>query len=205
MQQDVYIAILCMAISLIADVFDGAAARMLNVASPLGKVLDSLADLVSFCVMPGIITYQIFLNSEQNISIGLLATLFFILMGCLRLARFTVNNDEDTDFKGLPTPASAIALVALWILFDNGEVETKLYITFSLFGLGLLNVSTLTMMSVKDIASNGFKKITFGIIGVIGIVTYVVNPNCTLVTMISVYLFISIFYHLSYSGELSRH
>lgn len=195
-----------MAISLVADVFDGAAARMLNVASPIGKVLDSLADLVSFCVMPGVVTYQVWFASSVPDYLGVGAVVFYVLMGCLRLARFTVNDDEKVDFKGLPTPASAIALVSLWLLFMHyNSIDNTLPLVLGLIILGSLNVSTITMLSLKDIASNRFKQIAFSLMLIIGMATCWVNPYCTLVTMLSVYLMISIFYHIRFAKELSRH
>jgi CDP-diacylglycerol---serine O-phosphatidyltransferase len=123
----VYIPFLT-ALSLLADFLDGLAARALNVSSPIGKELDSLADAVSFGVVPAIalvylITYYTYppsvglefnfaetLNRIDSIPEGflILFPLILALFSVLRLAKFNISTDQTTEFKGLATPASTI-------------------------------------------------------------------------------------------------
>lgn len=89
------------------DFFDGAAARWLNAPSPLGKELDSLADLVSFGVAPSLLLYNILGEWTDSWWIPFIA-LFIPAMGALRLAKFNLDDTQATEFKGLPIPANAI-------------------------------------------------------------------------------------------------
>ena len=87
--------------------FDGAAARLLHAPSPLGKELDSLADLVSFGVAPAMLLYNILLVWSQSWWIPYVS-LIIPVMGALRLAKFNLDDSQSTTFKGLPIPANAI-------------------------------------------------------------------------------------------------
>ena len=96
-------------LAMILDTIDGAAARLLNVKSELGKQLDSLSDLISFGVAPAFLYYTLFSDTE-----ALLACIFYILSGLFRLAKF--NTEEySSDFNGLPIPAAA-GIVAGYVL-----------------------------------------------------------------------------------------
>ena len=88
-------------LAMILDTIDGAAARMLNVKSELGKQLDSLSDLISFGVAPAFLYYTLFSDTE-----ALLACVFYILSGLFRLAKFNTEAYA-SDFNGLPIPAAA--------------------------------------------------------------------------------------------------
>ena len=99
-----FIAIL---LSAVFDFFDGFAARLLKAYSPMGKELDSLADVVSFGVAPGAIVFL--LLSEINISVWLPYLAFLIpVFSALRLAKFNIDERQTSSFIGLPTPANAI-------------------------------------------------------------------------------------------------
>lgn len=88
------------------DFFDGFAARLLKAYSPLGKELDSLADVVSFGLAPGFILFA-FLS--QNIGIYWAMSAFLIpIFSALRLAKFNIDERQTSSFLGLPTPANAI-------------------------------------------------------------------------------------------------
>ena len=89
------------------DFFDGAAARWLHAPSPLGKELDSLADLVSFGVAPSLLLYNILSVWTGSWWIPFVS-LFIPAMGALRLAKFNLDDSQATEFKGLPIPANAI-------------------------------------------------------------------------------------------------
>jgi len=135
----VYIPFLT-ALSLLADFLDGLAARALNVSSPIGKELDSLADAVSFGVVPAIalvylITYYTYppsvdlefnfaetLNRIDSISEGflILFPLILALFSVLRLAKFNISTDQTSEFKGLATPASTIFVMGLFIAHFKG-------------------------------------------------------------------------------------
>jgi len=100
------------------DFFDGFAARWLKVSSPIGKELDSLADVVSFGVLPSVMMYAII---KPQSDIELLPYLAFIVavFSALRLAKFNIDERQTTSFIGLPTPANALFLTALPFLPDS--------------------------------------------------------------------------------------
>ncbi|MEI8279384.1 MAG: CDP-alcohol phosphatidyltransferase family protein [Bacteroidota bacterium] len=107
-------------IAAICDLLDGAAARALRVFSPIGKDLDSLADLVSFGVAPSMILFKMLWGanmSEPNAmdaSMWMTAPAFLIAsFGALRLARFNITSDQQsTGFTGMPIPAVGLFIAS---------------------------------------------------------------------------------------------
>jgi len=94
------------------DFFDGFSARALRASSPIGKDLDSLADLVSFGVLPSFIVFRYFSSAGAD---TILALVSFSIAVCsaLRLAKFNNDTRQSDSFIGLPTPANALFLSAL--------------------------------------------------------------------------------------------
>ncbi len=100
-------AFIAMLVAAVFDFFDGFAARMLNAYSPMGKELDSLADVISFGLAPGIIVFS--LLTEANINEWLPYVAFLIpVFSALRLAKFNIDERQTSSFIGMPTPANAI-------------------------------------------------------------------------------------------------
>lgn len=113
-------------IACVFDFLDGLVARILKVNSEIGKQLDSLADVVSFGVVPGVIIFklinQIMITcgadtcASSPISfLGFLVTIF----SAIRLAKFNIDTRQSDSFIGLPTPANAIFIASIPILFDS--------------------------------------------------------------------------------------
>jgi CDP-diacylglycerol--serine O-phosphatidyltransferase len=126
----------------ILDFFDGFAARLLKVNSEIGKQLDSMADMVTFGVAPGILMYQLIAMTNENqlgisheLTISLIAFLIPIF-SAIRLAKFNIDTRQISSFIGLPTPAAAIFIASLPI------IRAKYYTNFS---LELLIVSTVIL------------------------------------------------------------
>jgi CDP-diacylglycerol--serine O-phosphatidyltransferase len=97
------------------DFLDGFVARLLKVTSAIGKELDSLADVVTFGVLPAFIVYQLLLESIPDLSgIG---TAYFALsiavFSALRLAKFNTDPRQHDSFIGVPTPANALLIASL--------------------------------------------------------------------------------------------
>ena len=107
--------LLALGCCLIFDVFDGALARRLKVSGPLGKQLDSLADVVSFGFLPAAMAVQI-LEFSPNPSMQNLSFLAWLILpaSALRLGRFNLDEEQSTHFKGLPTPANALFWAGIW-------------------------------------------------------------------------------------------
>ena len=129
------------------DFFDGLAARLLNVSSELGKQLDSLADMVTSGLVPGIVMYQmlseaigndiIAINQNQVIGVPELFNYpwipilgFLITLGsCYRLAKFNIDTRQTDSFIGVPTPANAILIISLGIIAQDYNNELTYFLT----------------------------------------------------------------------------
>lgn len=105
---DYRMALLFIVIGAVFDFFDGMVARMLNVSSPIGKELDSLADDITFGFAPSAIIFS-FLCSFHN-HLLFIPFLAFIMaaFSALRLAKFNLDTRQALGFIGLPTPANAL-------------------------------------------------------------------------------------------------
>lgn len=115
--------------SLIMDFLDGMVARLLGVAAPIGKELDSLADNVSFGVVPALAMGRMIFEAEglpfppgtdHLIDwIWLIPGLLISLFATLRLARFNLDTRQGDVFFGVPTPAMTLLVMALWIILST--------------------------------------------------------------------------------------
>ncbi len=152
--------------AMIFDFLDGFASRLLNAYSELGKELDSLADLVSFGTAPGLIIYSLLAESVHtsgNAPFPDTLNLIFIAISALmpvctglRLARFNIDSTQKTSFRGLPSPANALAVISLVLAsrYGNSIVIGELIssppaiIIYSL-ALSLLMVTRIPLLSLK--------------------------------------------------------
>lgn len=124
--QDFKFAFLFVCLGIFLDFFDGFFARLFKVSSPLGLQLDSLADMVTSGVVPGLVMYQLMNQALGFPSSGSVMTFFpflgfIITLGsCYRLANFNIDTRQTDSFIGLPTPANALFILSLpLILLDN--------------------------------------------------------------------------------------
>ena len=144
------------------DFLDGFAARLLNAYSPMGKELDSLADLISFGMVPAVLVlkrYENYFGAETSVELTApfflsLIPLIIALFSGLRLAKFNVDTRQSSSFIGLPTPANAILIVSL-IHFSGTvsyitNIENTIWFwpTLSVI-LSFLLISNIPMFSLK--------------------------------------------------------
>lgn len=149
----------------IFDFFDGMAARLLRVKSAIGKELDSLADMVSFGFLPGVIMFQLLKSSTAaNTWIPYVAFLITIF-SALRLAKFNIDERQTEDFIGLNTPMNTLFIVSLPFIAKDYPLligNTMVLLAITLMSSFLL-VSELRFFSMKlsDVswAKNGMKYI----------------------------------------------
>lgn len=169
----------------LCDYADGMAARALGVSSPLGKELDSLADVVSFGVVPGAMLYQLLTGGEtvatfvggQGIGhslswVGLPAFVLSAFSG-LRLARFNLDTRQTSYFIGLSTPACTVLVLGLTLAAHHDRFGMAVFIqnTWVLYGLvallsWLLNAEVpMFGMKIKrfDLRSNVFNLVFLGL------------------------------------------
>ena len=111
---DPLMALLWIVMGAVFDFFDGMSARLLGVSSPIGKELDSLADVVTFGVAPSAILFQFLCGFHQHFFVFLPFVAFVMAaFSALRLAKFNLDERQTTSFIGLPTPANALFWGAL--------------------------------------------------------------------------------------------
>ena len=179
---DLIFASYAIALAAIFDFFDGMLARTLKAYSEIGKELDSLADMVSFGLLPSVIVYQLFLQSPQlgSISPYLNYTAFLIaIFSALRLAKFNIDVRQSEIFIGLPTPANAILIGSIpFILADsNWFLSSYILNPFFLFifslGMSILLVTEIPLISLKFKTLN-FKENLFKYILIISSIVLVV-------------------------------
>lgn len=153
--------------AMVFDYLDGFAARLLKAYSDLGKELDSLADVVSFGVAPAMIIFHLLGNSmspdalilvseDPGTSILLFLPALMPVCAALRLAKFNLDASQSTSFKGLPTPANAIAVITLIFAmnftdsaFLKGFTSSPLWLIVYTFLLSMLMVSRIPLLSLK--------------------------------------------------------
>ncbi len=146
--------------SLLFDLLDGLVARALKVHSELGLQLDSLADMVSFGLAPGLLWFKVFSmaadGGEPLPSFLPYIALLIPLFTALRLAKFNIDTRQSENFIGLPSPANAILIysLGLWALnTENATTESILMHPFLLTAVSILSalllVAELPMLSLK--------------------------------------------------------
>ena len=140
-----------MVLAAVFDFCDGLAARLLGAYSPIGKELDSLADLVSFGVLPALMLYKV--QPEGAPVLLLFLPLFVAVMSAVRLAKFNVDERQTLDFLGLPTPSCAMVCgsLASFLSLQGGVPEGAGVWLLDAVAvlLGLLLVSEVPMFGMK--------------------------------------------------------
>ncbi len=146
------------AIASVCDFFDGFVARMRNTMSDLGKELDSLADMVTFGVVPGLMFFNLLSVYKPSSELGAYVPfLGFILTlaAALRLAKFNVDERQTDSFIGLATPACTLYVLAIFMLFQNGNllfteiISDKFFLIPNIIILSYLQISEIKMFSFK--------------------------------------------------------
>jgi CDP-diacylglycerol--serine O-phosphatidyltransferase len=124
MPEQIYLASLFIGLAAVVDFFDGFIARILKASSAMGRELDSLADVVSFGVAPGLIIYQFLRLSVAREENGLDASIWWLLPALVlpcasayRLAKFNIDDSQTYSFKGVPTPAVGLLVASFPLIF----------------------------------------------------------------------------------------
>ncbi|TAF34426.1 MAG: CDP-diacylglycerol--serine O-phosphatidyltransferase [Cytophagales bacterium] len=124
------------------DFLDGFVARMLRVSSPLGKELDSLADCITFGVLPSMIMYTLMLRALSTTGLDskwAFTSLFMALFAAYRLAKFNIDTNQSEQFIGVPTPANALLIGSFpLIIAHNGFLASYLQVFHFLGAITLL-------------------------------------------------------------------
>jgi CDP-diacylglycerol---serine O-phosphatidyltransferase len=170
-------------IAAIVDFLDGFVARLFNATSAMGKQLDSLADVVSFGVAPGIILYQLlrisFIQEEDGLDVtiwALLPALIFPAAAAWRLARFNIESNAEGNFRGVPSPAAGLVVASLPLIlfYDYFNVNVFLVNKWVLYTVILLlsylmvsNGSFIALKFTKSASGSNLPKIMLGVFAVV--------------------------------------
>lgn len=172
-QDDTKSVLVCLVVANLADFLDGWVARALKVEGSIGKELDSLADMVSFGVVPGFLIFfmlQGFCETETHwlCHFAYLPFLGFIitLASAYRLAKFNVLTDSSDRFIGLATPANTIFFLGLYLIVSTDQFEINEYVfnpvvllIFTiLFSYLLLSNLELCKLKFDKLGWNGYRR-----------------------------------------------
>jgi CDP-diacylglycerol--serine O-phosphatidyltransferase len=161
--EKIWMASLFIGIAAVVDFLDGFVARLFKATSEMGKQLDSLADVVSFGVAPGMIIYQFlrlsFAKEPSGVDTSLLWLLPAFIIPCAaawRLARFNLDTTQTYHFKGMPVPAVGLLVASLPMIYFYSTEQwivdlllNKWFLYGVIAGLSWLMVSTLPLMAMK--------------------------------------------------------
>ena len=183
-------AFIFIALSAVADFFDGLVARLLHAVSGIGKELDSLADSVSFGLAPALVLYNIMIG--QGAGHWALFALLLPVFGALRLARFNIDPNQSTVFTGLPIPANAIFWIGITAWYAMHHVPLWIVILL-IVALSLLMVCNLRMFSLKMHNLSSLKQNWAQYLQVVATVAFVVLMGLPgLAAAITLYVLLSI-------------
>jgi len=161
--EKIWLGSLFIGLAAVVDFLDGFVARLFKATSEMGKQLDSLADLVSFGVAPGMIVYQFLRLSYTQEPNGMEVPITWLLPALLipcatayRLARFNLDNSQQFGFKGVPAPAAGLLVASIPLIYWYSEnpaavdllLNKWVWYAFVLV-LSYLMVSTLPLMALK--------------------------------------------------------
>jgi CDP-diacylglycerol--serine O-phosphatidyltransferase len=199
---EVRIAIILIICAAVFDFFDGFAARLLNMVSDFGKQMDSLADVISFGFAPAALLYNLIITNEILPGYFPLIAVFITVFSALRLAKFNIDTEQAAEFRGLPTPASALLLISIcWYCndYDNNITEflkTNYVIIILIIGLSALMVSRIKLLSLK-IKSFGLKSNLWQLILISGTIVLLITFKILGIGLVIIlYISLSIFKQL---------
>ncbi len=166
--EKIYLASLFIALAALIDFFDGFTARLLKVPSDMGKQLDSLADVVSFGVAPGLIAYQFLRLSYAQQEGGLDTSILWLLpafilpcAGAYRLARFNIDTVQRSGFAGVPIPAVGILFASFPLIYWNSsEAWVIKLMRNQWFWYAVVLIASYLMVSTLPMLAFKFKKIS---------------------------------------------
>ena len=208
---ELFPAAVCVLAAMVFDFFDGFAARLLNVRSDMGKELDSLADAVSFGVMPAVLAYclirdvalirsftSLYVMRPWFENLVAYSPLIIPAFSIYRLAKFNLDARQTHSFIGMPTPANALFWVSLVFCFT---FEREVF--FSIWGnpfilalcvlvLSILLVSEIPMFSLK-LTSFSFRenRLLYIFLGLL-VIMVILWGWCGLSFMIPLYVLVSL-------------
>jgi len=184
-------AVIAIFVAIVFDTLDGTSARLMKSTSQFGLQYDSLGDLISFGVAPGLVIYAWALNTPTML--GAAVMFAFVACGALRLARYNVSaaSNDSKAFTGLPIPGAA-GVIASLVIFDHhvlplGDAIRPIFGLVLSLVLSFLMVSTINYRSVKDLKfreSHHFNYLVYAILVLMAVLAY---PQLMLLVLFGTY------------------
>ncbi|RDC58275.1 CDP-diacylglycerol--serine O-phosphatidyltransferase [Pedobacter chinensis] len=190
----------------IFDFFDGMIARLLNVKSAIGKDLDSLADMVSFGFLPGIIMFQLLKVSDYSSEYLPYFAFLITVFSALRLAKFNNDERQTEDFIGLNTPMNTLFICSLpYIAKDYPQVIGSSILLLAITAItSFLLVSEIKIFSLKfNDLSWAKNKIKF-IFLILSAILIAVLQFAAIPFVLVLYIALSILYFRGVAGNTGR-
>jgi len=151
------------------DFLDGMVARVLHAYSEIGKQLDSLADMVSFGVLPGIIMFQLMQKSamaDPDVSLSEaeifpFSAFIIVIFSALRLAKFNIDSRQTSSFIGLPTPANTLFISSLPLILAADQYNLGQYFMHQYILLGLTLALSFLLVAEIPLFALKFKNLSW--------------------------------------------
>ena len=192
-QGALHIAFYLMLAAAVCDFLDGFAARLLKAYSPMGKELDSLADLVSFGLLPSMMLHRRLVEGGMTGFVAYIP-LVICVFSALRLAKFNIDDRQSENFLGLPTPACAMWCGSLVFAADHGVMsmanllhDTYLIPVASVI-LALLLVSEIPMFSFKFKKGSAYNRIRICFVAMavlFAVATFILKINWSYIVLVT--------------------
>ena len=194
------VAFYLMLAAAVCDFFDGLSARLLKAYSPIGKELDSLADCISFGLLPAIMFHRRMVEGGMT-GIITYIPLVISVFAALRLAKFNVDERQSENFIGLATPACALWCGSLIFAADHGVntfaamLHGTYFIPIVSIVLALLMVSEVPMFSLKFKKGSAYNRIRFSFIAIVAalaVATVILKINWSFIVFLALTCYIAL-------------
>ena len=213
-QGELNIAFYLMLAAAVCDFFDGFTARLLNAYSATGKELDSLADLISFGLLPSLMLHRRLIEGGMT-GFWTYLPLLICLFSAIRLAKFNLDDRQSENFLGLATPACALWCGSLIFAADYGAMSVaellhgKTIIMIASVVLPLLLVSEIPMFSLKFKRNSPYNRIRITficIVAAIAAAALILKINWGYIVLLSLtcYIFFNILLALPFGKKVNK-
>jgi CDP-diacylglycerol--serine O-phosphatidyltransferase len=199
-----FIVPICILVSIVCDFFDGFVARKMNIQSSIGKELDSLADVISFGLVPCFMLLRMF-NPTMEFKTSLIGLLLFILpftiavYSAFRLAKFNLETRDSEYFYGLNTPSNTLMILGVYLSWLSNDFnlidfldQNWILLMVTVITINYLLISNTPMFSNKSIKKQFKGNLPFLLVSIIGLVSIIFFKYIGISLAIMTYVLLSI-------------
>ena len=199
-----FIVPICILVSIVCDFFDGFVARKMNIQSSIGKELDSLADVISFGLVPCFMLLRMF-NPTMEFKTSLIGLLLFILpftiavYSAFRLAKFNLETRDSEYFYGLNTPSNTLMILGVYLSWLSNDFnlinfldQNWILLMATVITINYLLISNTPMFSNKSIKKQFKGNLPFLLVSIIGLVSIIFFKYIGISLAIMTYVLLSI-------------